>query len=151
MIRQLIFAAILALGATPAAAAAEADDIVAAVNAYNDALNKNDVPGAAGFYAPSPAIIDEFTPHVWTGAAAFQQWGADYGTYAAAQAMSEPSMVLAPPLQVRAEADRGYAVFPATFNFKRKGAPDHEDGLMTFAMQKIGGAWKIAGWSWSLK
>ncbi|HEY4941487.1 MAG TPA: hypothetical protein VII56_08665 [Rhizomicrobium sp.] len=85
------------------------------------------------------------------GAGAFAQWRADYGVFAKGRGMTEPSMTLAKPRHVLAEGDRGYAVFPATFNFKRQGKPVHEAGIMTFAMQKIAGAWKITGWSWSTK
>ncbi|MEJ0028321.1 MAG: nuclear transport factor 2 family protein [Rhizomicrobium sp.] len=149
MIRAMIFAAAL-LAAAPAAAS-DQGDLAAAVNAYNDTLNKNDFPGAAAFYTASPSIVDEFSPHVWSGADAFAQWGADYGVYAKAEQMTEPFMVLAKPTHVLVEGDRGYAVFPANFTFKRAGKPVREPGIMTFAMQKIDGKWKIAGWSWTVK
>ncbi|MEI9990968.1 MAG: nuclear transport factor 2 family protein [Rhizomicrobium sp.] len=149
MIRTLIFAAAL-LVAVPAAAS-DKGDLAAAVNAYNDTLNKNDFPGAAAYYAPSPSIIDEFSPHAWSGANAFAQWGADYGVFAKAQQMTEPFVVLAKPTHVLIEGDRGYAVFPANFTFKRAGKPVREPGVMTFAMQKIDGKWKIAGWTWTVK
>lgn len=149
MIRRAIFAAALLLAAP--AYADDASDLAAAANAYNDAMNKGDLPAAAAYYAPNPSIIDEFTPHLWSGAGAFAQWGADYGKYAEARGMTEPTMTLAGPQHAMAEGDRGYVVFPATFHFKLKGTPTDEPGTMTFAMQKIGGAWKIAGWSWSTK
>ncbi len=65
--------------------------------------------------------------------------------------MTEPFIVLSKPSHVVVDGDRGYAVFPANFKFKRAGKPAHELGFLTFAMQKIGGAWKIAGWTWTLK
>ena len=150
MIRTAILAAALAFALSPALAA-DTDDIVSAVNAYNDAMNKAHFHDAAAYYTASPVIIDEFAPHLWSGASAFTQWGADYDTFAKAHGMSESSTLLAEPLHVTAQDDRGYAVFPAMFVFKRKGKPDHEDGILTFALQKTGGAWKIAGWGWTLK
>jgi ketosteroid isomerase-like protein len=149
VIRTLIIVAAL-LAAAPAAAS-DATDIAAAVNGYNDTLNKNDFPGAAAYYTASPSIIDEFAPHVWSGASAFMQWGSDYGVYARAEMMTEPFVVLAKPTHVTVEGERGYAVFPANFKFKRAGKPAHELGTMTFAMQKLDGKWKIAGWTWTLK
>ena len=53
------------------------------------------------------------------------------------------------PWHVMAEGDRGYAVIPAVYTYKLKGKLVHERGIQTFAMQKIGADWKIAGWSWS--
>ena len=113
------------------AKAGDADDIAVAINAYNGTLNKGDFPGAAAYYASSPTIIDEFTPHVWTGADAFMRWGADYGVFAKDRGMADPSMALGKPDHVTAEGDHGYAVFPAVFSFKLKGSPAHEDGTMT--------------------
>ena len=150
MIRKAILATALVLLVAPAYAD-DAGDIATAVNAYNDTLNKNDFPGAAAYYAPNPVIIDEFTPHVWSGANAFAQWGQDYGAFAQGRGMTEPVMTLDKPVHAEAEGDRGYAVFPATFHFKLKGTPTDEPGMLTFAMQKIGGKWKITGWSWSIK
>ncbi|HEY0105657.1 MAG TPA: nuclear transport factor 2 family protein [Rhizomicrobium sp.] len=149
MIRILYVLAALAFAAP--ALASDKSDIATAVNAYNDTLNRNDLPGAAAFYAPAPSIIDEFAPHLWSGAQAFSQWGADYGVYAAANKMTDPFMVIAKPAHVVVSGDRGYAVFPANFKFKRAGKPAHELGILTFAMVKFGGAWKIAGWAWSIK
>jgi ketosteroid isomerase-like protein len=149
MLRTLIIAAVLLVAAP--AAASDATDIAAAVNAYNDTLNKNDLPGAAAYYTPAPTIIDEFTPHIWSGAGAFAQWGADYGVYAKDRGMTEGSMRLLKPRHVSVEGDRGYAVVPAIFDFERGGKQVHEAGIMTFAMQRIDGAWKIAGWAWTIK
>jgi ketosteroid isomerase-like protein len=150
MIRTAILAAALVFALSPALAT-DADDIVRTVNAYNDMMNKADFQDAAAYYTASPAIIDEFSPHFWSGASAFTQWGADYDTFAKAHAMSEPSTLLAKPLHVRVQDDRGYAEFPATFRFKHKGKPYHENGVLTFALRKTGGAWKIAGWAWMLE
>jgi ketosteroid isomerase-like protein len=149
MIRALFF--LTALAAATPAVASDASDIVTTVNAYNDAVNKNDLPGAAGYYAPAASIIDEFTPHIWMGAKAFEQWGADYGAFATAQKMTDPIVTLGKPRHVMVEGDRAYAIFPATFKFKRAGKPVAEPSLWTFALQKIDGKWKIAAWSWALK
>jgi|HubBroStandDraft_2_1064218.scaffolds.fasta_scaffold59099_1 hypothetical protein len=39
------------------------------------------------------------------------------------------------------------SVIPAVYTYKLKGKLVHERGIQTFAMQKIGADWKIAGWS----
>ncbi len=149
MLRMLIISAVLLV--TAPAAASDATDIAATVNVYNDTLNKNNFPGAAAYYAPAPTIIDEFAPHIWSGANAFAQWGSDYGVYAKDRGMTEASMRLMSPRHVSVEGDRGYAVVPAIFDFKRGAKQVHEAGTMTFAMQRIDGAWKIAGWTWTIK
>ena len=149
MIRALLFLAVLA-AATPAGAS-DATDIVATVNAYNDAVNKNDLSSAAGYYAPSASIIDEFAPHFWTGPKAFEQWGADFGVFAKARKVTDPIVALGKPHHIVVEDDRAYVVFPAVFTFKSAGKSVVEHALMTVALQKIDLKWKIAAWSWALK
>ena len=38
---------------------------------------------------------------------------------------------------------------PATYTFKEHGKKVTEHGLWTFAMEKSGSDWKIAGWAWA--
>ncbi|HSZ73696.1 MAG TPA: hypothetical protein VK779_02670 [Rhizomicrobium sp.] len=48
--------------------------VMAAINAQNDALNRNDIEASAAVYASQAVIIDEFAPHVWRGSDAFHGW-----------------------------------------------------------------------------
>src|SRR3569833_2601952 len=117
MIRKAIFTTALVLLVTPAYAD-DAGDIAAAVNAYNDTLNKNDFPGAAAYYAPNPVIIDEFTPHVWSGANAFAQWGQNNGAFAQGRGMTEPVMTLNKPKHTKTKGNHNKAKNPTTNHIK---------------------------------
>jgi hypothetical protein len=139
----LILAAALLIAAP--AHASDSTDIMAAINAQNDALNRNDIKASAAVYAPQAVIIDEFAPHVWQGADAFHGWLDSFGVDAKARGVEAVGVKFSRPWHVMAQRDRGYAVIPAVYSYKLKGKLVHERGIQTFAMQKIGADWKIAG------
>ncbi|HEX3944836.1 MAG TPA: nuclear transport factor 2 family protein [Rhizomicrobium sp.] len=147
---RFALAAALLLAAAPAYASDETD-IIAAITKMNDAMNKNDAKTAAAAYTANATIIDEFPPHYWNGANVFDSWNNDFAIVAKAQGDTDPLVTLAKPTHVSASGDHGYAVVPAVYNFKEHGRKKTEHGLWTFAMQKSGGEWKIAGWSWALR
>lgn len=146
----LLAAAAAFLLATPAFASDEAD-ITAVINKMNDALTKNDMKTAGATYAANASIIDEFPPHFWSGANAFGSWANDFGADSKKHGDTDAVVTTAKPLHVSVEGDRGYAVVPAVYTYKEHGKKMSERALWTFAMQKSGGEWKIAGWAWALK
>jgi ketosteroid isomerase-like protein len=148
--KQFILAAALLMFTAPAFASDESD-IMAVINRMNDAMNKNDAKTAAAAYTGNVAILDEFAPHYWAGAHAYDMWNNDFAALAKKQGDTDPLVTTGKPLHVSAEGDRGYAVVPAVYTFKEHGKKMTEHGLWTFAMQKTGGEWKIAAWSWALK
>jgi uncharacterized protein (TIGR02246 family) len=150
MKRILMASALLLAFAAPAYASDETD-IVAVINKMNDAMNKNDGKTAAATYIADATIIDEFPPHFWNGVNAFNTWNNDFASDAKKKGDTDPLVTTAKPLHVSVNGDRGYAVVPATYTYKEKGKKVTEHGLWTFAMQKSGSEWKIAGWSWALK
>jgi ketosteroid isomerase-like protein len=149
MRRIILVAALLALAAP--AYASDETDVMAVINKMNDAMNKNDVKTAAGVYTANAAIVDEFPPHFWSGANVFDAWNNDFSTFAKKQGDTDPLVTTGKPTTVSVNGDRAYAVVPSVFTFKEKGKKVTEHGLWTFAMQKSGTEWKIAGWSWARK
>lgn len=148
--KHIAFAAALALFAIPALASDDSD-IMAAINKMNDAMNKNDSKAAAAAYTGNAAIIDEFAPHYWNGGNVFETWNNDFAALAKKEGDTDAWVTTQKPLHVSANGDRGYAVVPAVYTFKEHGKKMTEHGLWTFAMQKTGGEWKIAAWSWARK
>jgi ketosteroid isomerase-like protein len=147
---RFALAAALLLAAAPAFASDETD-IMGVITKMNDAINKNDGKTAAAAYTANGTIIDEFTPHMWSGANVFGAWSAGFDAYSKAQGDTDPWVTLAKPSHVSASGDHGYAVVPATYTFKEHGKKMTEHGLWTFAMEKSGSDWKIAGWAWARK
>jgi ketosteroid isomerase-like protein len=147
---RFALAAALLLTAAPVYAS-DQTDIVAVIVKMNDAMNKNDNKTAAAAYTANATIIDEFAPHYWTGANVFETWSNDFATMAKAQGDTDAWVTLARATHVSASSDHGYAVVPAIYTYKEHGKKKTEHGLWTFAMEKSGGEWKIAGWSWALR
>jgi len=149
--RTVIFATALVLGITPATAAPLSNPIDA-VNQFINGMNHNDLKSAAAAYAPTVSIIDEFPPHHWQGPTAFADWGRDFNADATKNAITDPIVTLDKPLESSTTGDRAYFVIPATYAFKQHGKPMREsESIMTFALQRISGGWRIAGWAWSAR
>jgi hypothetical protein len=136
------------LAATPALADDKADALAVA-KAYADAFNKADAAAEAALCTGQAAIIDDFPPHIWQGATACADWAAALAASAKEAGYSDLHVATAKPKALVATADRAYAVLPATYIYKNHGKPVKEPGLWTFALQKTGAGWRIAGWSWA--
>jgi ketosteroid isomerase-like protein len=149
--KTILLAAAAAFLLSAPAFASDETEIMAVINKMNDALTKNDMKTAGSTYAANASIIDEFPPHFWSGADAFSKWGGDFATDSKKHGDTDGVVTTSKPLHVSVDGDRGYAVVPATFTFKEKGKTVTEHALWTFAMDKSGGDWKIAGWAWGRK
>ena len=145
--------AVLSLSLAGAGAAlaqgADRNTLMKPVHQFLDGMNKNDLKGAAGAFAPSASMVDEFAPFSWSGANVLQAWGGDYGRYAQAHKDTAPAMAMKGTPRIETGGDRAYAVVPAVFTFKRAGKAMHEDGTMTFVLVKGGADWKIGSFTWS--
>jgi hypothetical protein len=59
-------------------------------------------------------------------------------------------VTISKPRRVAVTGDRAYVVVPATYKYKQKGKPVTESGAVwTFALQKLTGGWRVAGWAWA--
>jgi hypothetical protein len=140
MKRLTLATLVAALVAGQAATAGAADDNASAAAAEATALarraiaaeNAGDIATIQSLWAPGDhAIVDNFPPFSWRGAHALTAWLTDYGKEAARAGETEAVSRIGPPLYVRADGDRIYAVFPDTFTYKRGGATVREDLLWT--------------------
>jgi len=149
--RAFVFAIAVSFVIAPAHAAPLSSPIDA-VNQFISGMNHNDMKSAAAAYAPTVSIIDEFPPHHWQGPTAFADWGRDFNADATKNAITDPVVTLGKPLESSTTGDRAYFVIPATYAFKQHGKPMREsESIMTFALQKASGGWRIAGWAWSAR
>ena len=106
--------AILLAGTAGKAKASAQSDVMATVNQFVDGFNKGDVKSALAACAPSAVIIDDFSPHEWSGAGACATWVAAYGADADKQGITGGIVTLATPWRVDVTGERAYAVIPAT-------------------------------------
>jgi hypothetical protein len=149
-LRKLLLAlAVTLLAARPTTASAQADVMVTVLQ-FVDAFNKGDTKVAAAACAAQTSILDEFPPHEWHGADACTKWMSDYDADAKKNGITDGVVTLGTPRHVDITADRAYVVVPADYTFKQKGKAVKETGsILTLALQKGAGGWRITGWAWA--
>ena len=145
-----LFAAVVLAGSASASdkiLARDEIDVMRPVRQFIDSFNKGDVKsGCAG----QSAIIDEFPPYLWQGAAACADWSSDFNTYREKNGIVDPKITLGLGQHVDVTGDRAYVVVQAHLTFKQNGKRVSErDPLLTVSLQKIADTWRIAGWAWS--
>jgi hypothetical protein len=147
MTKSIVLALLFSAALFSPALAAPADDAaLAPIKQFSDGMNAGDAKKAAGAYAASASIIDEFAPYHWTS---FADWNRDFATFAKAGAVSDFHMALSAPSFKQIGTSQAYAVVPTVLSFKEKGKPTTEKGLFTFALARDAGGWHIAAWAWS--
>lgn len=132
--------------------AAHANDaaVDATIKAFGEAFNKGDMKAAKALHTTSPVIIDEVPPHFWSGAKAFDSWGADLGKSEAAEGRSGGQVTMGTPNREVISGNHAYVIVPTTYTFQQKGQTMREAAQMTLSLDKdAAGAWKIASWTWT--
>ncbi len=148
MLRTLTATACLAL--LPAAALAADPGPTAPIHQFIDAFDKGDVAAAKAAHDPAGVtIIDEPAPHLWAGANGFDSWLADLTASDKAAGRTDGAVKLGRVVRTVSDGQHAYVLVNAVYTFNEKGVAMREPATMTYALKKIGKAWKIAGWTWS--
>ena len=132
------------------AAASDKDAVAAVVKQYTQAFNNNDRKALSSSCTDNAVVIDDFAPHLWQGANACGNWWNDFAATAKKQGIVNGMLTLGDAWHLYVTGDRAYAVYPARFTYKMNGKPVAEQGVWTFALQKLAAGWRIAGWGWAL-
>lgn len=147
---KTMIVALLALFALlPVQALAQDAAVSAPIVQFMDGFNKGDVAAARATHLPDAVIVDEVSPFLWRGPAAFDAWVADLTKDSAAQGITDQSVELGKPTRTLVSGDSAYVIVPSTYRFKQKGVAMSEVAQMTFALRKAATGWKIAGWTWT--
>ena len=132
------------------AGANEKTDVMTTVRKSIDSFNKGDVKAFVETCADQASVIDEFPPYAWHGAAACSKWADDYDADAKKNGITDGIVTLGAPLHVDVTGDRAYVVVPANYKFKKNGKLVQETGsMLTIALQKSEGSWRMTGWAWA--
>ena len=123
--------------------------VLATVNQFVDGFNKGDTKMALAACADQTSIIDDFPPHEWHGTGACAKWMSDFDADAKKNGDTDGMVKLLKLSHVDITGARAYLVIPANFNFKQKGKPVSELGIMALALQKNPAGWEITGWAWT--
>ena len=149
---KILAALSLAALAAGSAAATEKTDVMVPVHQFVDGFNKGDVKSALAACADQTSIIDEIPPHEWHGPGACSNWAGDFDADAKKNGISDGIVTIGKPRRVDITGDRAYVVVPASYTFKQKGKMAKEAGsMLTLALQKGAGGWRITGWTWTKK
>jgi len=134
---------------TGPAAATDKGDVMSVVHGWVAAFNKGDMQAMAAQCADQASIIDDFAPHVWTGAGACTRWSSDFQQFVKSTASTNPKVTIGKPWHLDVATDLAYVVAPTTYSFKQKGKPVQQDGVLTVALQKGPTGWRMIGWAWA--
>jgi ketosteroid isomerase-like protein len=125
-------------------------EAMAAITRFTDAVNHGDMAGALGYLGQAPTVVDDLAPYRWQGPGAGAAWMGAMGANAQAKGMTVINMQIAKATRIEVDGASAYAVVPGvlTFTFK-DGHSEHADGVLTFALQRVGEAWKIDALTWT--
>jgi ketosteroid isomerase-like protein len=135
----------LALSAGPALAS-DRTDVLADIDAFYAALDKNDMAAVAKAHTANPTILDEFPAYHWS---TLNAWLEDFGKDAQKHGITGSALKLVKVRRVLVEGDHAYVATATDYVFKQKGKPRVEHAMMTFALAKTPDGWKIASWAFS--
>ena len=149
MTKTILFAAVASIVFATPAQAGPAEDATAAVTSWIARFNAGDMNAFKAAHAQNAVIVDEFGPHLWSGADAPQRWLDDYGKDASAKGISGGRMDYAAPIRAESTGNMAYIVLPTIYRFQQAGKAKSAAGHMTFVMTRSGNDWKIASWTYS--
>lgn len=153
MSKSLLIASAAAfwLAAAPAwaAPANPADEATRFITTIIDKFNAGDTKAWLAAQADNTLIVDEFAPHLWTGAGSPQRWLDAYARESKASGLTNPRVDYGKALQAMSDGKTAYVVLPTTYRFVVKGVKMAEPSSMTFVMNRDGAGWKITSWTYS--
>lgn len=130
--------------AVPVAAAPLDATAEAPIRAALSALDRGDAHAFAFAFTADATIVDEISPFRFTGTNAAATWFERLGAVNRENAIGEERTVAFPARSGSVEGDTAYAIVPVRIGYRQRGRPLTENGVWTFALKKVAGAWKIA-------
>jgi hypothetical protein len=150
LIKKTILA-LLSLILVPASSfAATSAELAKPVHQFIDGFNSGDLKSAYAAFAPGViTIVDEFTPHRWSGPHAAEDWAADYEKHANATGVTEGKVTADDPTRIEVEGPLAYVIMPTVYFYREHGKPLQEEGQITVVLHHEPAGWKMQGWTWS--
>jgi hypothetical protein len=126
------------------AVASDKTDPIAPIQQFTDSMNKGDTKSALAAFADEPSIIDDLAPHYWHGKGASEQWLAAVDADSKKTGMMDFVSTLKTPRRLLIDGDNAFAIVPMTYTYNLKGTTGHGSAIMTVALRKQAGAWRIS-------
>ncbi len=120
------------------------------INAAVRAFNAGDYKTWAAACDSPAQIIDDFPPHVWSGATACSDWVAALQAMVEKQKLSNLTVAFGTPTTNAVTGNVAYIVLPATLHYNANGKPVKRTGaVVTIALKKTASGWRMTGWAWA--
>ena len=103
---------------------------------------------AGVFVDEGVTIIENFAPYRFTGPDAVAAWSA--GMRAHLARVTSLSHSFGPAQDFSCEGDDAFFSLPTTWRGVAGGVAFSEDGGWAFVLKRQGGAWRVAGYGWSV-
>jgi ketosteroid isomerase-like protein len=134
--------------ASPAPAAdPQRGAVVAVVQHWVDAVNRQDVAAVTGPWAGDDTIIDSVPPFHWQGPRAASAWWTDYTALETTQGLADVNFVFE-SRHVDIVGDRAYVVGDAVVDYKLKTGPLRDVATWTFCLVRSDQTWLLTAWAW---
>jgi hypothetical protein len=117
------------------------------ITAFN-AFNAGNESLWAGVQTANVVILDDLPPYRWDAPNAATKWWADFSAWMKTNKMTKPHVTYQAIQFWEQTGDGAYMVVPTTFTAVQNGKSTTQTGTLTFALVKIGPAWKVQGWTW---
>ncbi len=118
----------------------------APISLFIEGFQNRDAAKIAAAHAPSPTIIDEFAPFVWTGPSALLAWGTDLQKYMGG---SNVSVRFDPPRYEMMHGENGYVILGSIITVKTSSQVYRSAGTFTLALTKTEKGWLIKAWAYT--
>lgn len=121
--------------------------VVAVIQHWIDAVNRQDVPAVSAPWTPDAAIIDSLPPYQWQGPQAVATWWADYAALAASQGLTEITFEF-DSRYIDVGADAAYVVGDAHVDYRLKTGSMRDVATWTFCLARRDDQWLLTAWAW---
>lgn len=148
----LRLALVLAVAAAPwLAMASDLTDVVAVVQAQNDAGNKAERTRYGSYCTQDVVFVDHVPPYIFRGpTACLDEYDAVVAWGAANKAdVGEMVQKVLDPVFFEIHGDHAYAVFPVQARFKQNGRENLEKAYLTTLLRREAKVWRIEGLAYS--
>ena len=135
-------------GAANAAQNGDRQSVVTFISTFVDQVNKGQASTALGHLAQHVSITDDLAPFHWTGPNAGAEWLAGMQKNGERMGVTDIQMQLGAPTQVLVHGDAAYEAIPGVVTLAGKRRTLHEKGMLTFALVRKAGVWKITSLAW---
>jgi hypothetical protein len=112
--------------------------LLAPIDEFVIAMNRSDDRAIASLMTSDAVITDEVAPYLWTAPNAEEHWSHDDGLLIYKRGVTASHSTRGMPTFVHRDAPHAFFIVPLAYDYTRAGKRQHETGLWTIVMVKMG-------------